>query len=126
MNPKFQIATDYMRQHLDQKLPLSKLTDSVALSSSQLCYIFKTETGKSPMQYLTKLKMDRAIELLDAPMFSIKEVMVNVGYTNASLFSRHFKKAHGVSPSKYREQNRVIFPDGTDRQTVISDNKSED
>lgn len=65
--------------------------------------MFKRETGETFVSYLTKVRMERAAELLrttDAKTYIIAE---KVGITEANYFSYVFKKHFGVAPSKFRE-----------------------
>ena len=56
----------------------------------------------APTQYLRKLRMERALELLETSLLSIKEIAAKVGYNDSSHFMREFKKSYGSTPSQYR------------------------
>ncbi len=102
MNPKTQLAVDFMNANLHRKLSLAELARSVNISRSHLCYLFKTEKGISPGQYLTMLRMQKARDLLATTPLSVKQIMIEVGYDDKSRFACHFKKTYGLSPSQYR------------------------
>ena len=89
-------------------LPLSKLAESVNLSPTRLCYLFKAETGTPPGRYLRTLRMQDATTLLVDTFLSVKEIIARVGFTDESHFVRDFKRIYGVTPTEYRKQNVVI------------------
>lgn len=95
---------DVMRNNLHRKLPLAELATAVNLSRSHLVHSFKAETGIPPNEYLIRLRMEKASELLATSFLSIKQVMVAVGYNSKSTFSDHFKRRFGVPPSEYRKR----------------------
>ena len=74
----------------------------VNLSGSRLRHLFKAEMDQTPDQYLKAIRMREAATLLRTTLLSVKEIMNRVGISNESHFVREFKKAHGLSPSKYR------------------------
>ncbi len=98
---------EYMHVHLREPLSLSQIADRAELSISHLNRIFRRNLDVSVMQYLIRLRMESARQILhDAPHYSIKEVMVLVGYSDLAHFSRAFHSAHGIAPRKYRDQRR--------------------
>lgn len=73
------------------------------LSPFYLSRLFKHETGDTPMNYLIRVRMRRAGELLRTQKHtSIQDVARCVGYEDAYHFSKAFKKHYGMPPSKYR------------------------
>jgi AraC-like DNA-binding protein len=97
-----------MKHQPRQALPLSRLAESVNLSTTRLCYLFKAETGTPPGRYLRTLRMQDATTLLVDTFLSVKEIIARVGFTDESHFVRDFKKMYGVTPTEYRKQNVVI------------------
>jgi AraC-like DNA-binding protein len=101
-NPRVKVVIDFMNTNLHRRLSLSELAKLANLSVSHLSRLFRTETTLSPWEYLIRLRMVRARELLATTLLSVKEVMAAAGYDSKSHFSRHFRRAFGVSPSEYR------------------------
>ena len=94
-----------MREDLGRELLLPELARSVNLSPSRFHQVFKAETGVSPSRYLRALRLGKAKELIENSFLSVKEIRGRVGAGDDSHFVRDFKKAYGLSPSKYREQH---------------------
>lgn len=97
-----------MKHDPRRALPLSRLAESVNLSPTRLCYLFKAETGTPPARYLRELRMQDATTLLANTFLSVKEIIAQVGFTDESHFVRDFKRIYGVTPTQYRKQNVVI------------------
>ena len=93
----------YMREHLNKKLSLKTLADHVDLSVSQYCSLFKKKTSRSPLDYLTHLKIQKASRLLDFSDFKINNIANQVGYSDPFYFTRVFSKIMGKSPKSYRD-----------------------
>lgn len=107
-NPRIQTAIHFMNSHLDGQISLADMAAEARLSPSHLSHLFKTQTGLSPGEYLRRLKMEKASQLLTTTLLSIKEIMAIVGYNHRSNFLRHFRRYYDVAPSEYRERNYTI------------------
>lgn len=93
----------YIEQHLDESLGITVLANIAHLSNTQLKVLFKRQTGLTVMNYITKMRMEKAQALLihtDYPLQIIGEL---VGYAEPSTFSRKFKQHVGLSPSKFKQ-----------------------
>jgi AraC-like DNA-binding protein len=105
----------YMREHLDQPLPVAKLAALANVSPSHFFALFKRRTGSAPIDYFTHLRMQYACRLLDTTSASVKEVAVVLGYDDPFYFSRVFKLINHVPPSRYRALQKppppVLRPD---------------
>lgn len=95
---QIQQAIDYLHAHLAQDISLDLLAQSVNLSPSHLRRLFKQATGLAPHQYLLKLRVNRAKELLLTGSFSVGEVAAEVGFADQSHLHRHFKRVFGITP----------------------------
>lgn len=102
MNPKIQAVVEFMEANLNRELSLNELAQSANVSRSHLCHLFKTQTGVTPGQYLKSLRMQKARELLETTLLSLKQITAEVGLKDESHFMRDFKKAYGLTPSQYR------------------------
>lgn len=81
---------------------VEELAASMAFSPEHLRRICQAEAGRSPMRYVTELRMRAAATLLASESYSISEVAERVGYDNAFAFSTAFKRHAGVAPSQFR------------------------
>jgi two-component system, response regulator YesN len=100
-------AVAYLHEHYAEDLSLQEVAAHVNLSPSYFCRLFKQEVGMNFHKYLIQLRIARAKELLyqDAAI-SAGDVAQQVGYPNASYFSRLFKKVAGLTASEYRLKGR--------------------
>lgn len=97
-------AIDYMNNHLDKMLTLQQMAKSVNLSQSHFSFLFKNNTGFSPIEYFNHLKVQKACQYLLFTPLRIKEVAIQLGMEDPYYFSRMFTKVMGISPNQYREK----------------------
>jgi transcriptional regulator GlxA family with amidase domain len=95
-----------MRQHLNKPLQVAALAAQVNISASHYFALFKRCTGSAPIDYFTRLRMERARQLLDRTQLSVKEIATVLGYEDPFYFSRVFKSSSGVAPSDYRSSHK--------------------
>lgn len=95
---------DYIRSHYSQEITVSHLADLACLSVSALERRFKRFLGKTPNQFITKVRLENARRLLIESRLAIIEVAYQCGYTEHSYFSKQFKLEFGLSPSELRDQ----------------------
>lgn len=110
-----------MKHDPRQSLPLSRLAQTVNLSPTRLCYLFKAETGTPPARYLRALRMQDATTLLADTFLSVKEIIARVGFTDESHFVKNFKRIYGVTPTEYRKRNAVIDANKFDETSSRND-----
>ncbi len=123
MNPKIQLAIDFINANFDRKLSLAELAKQVSISRSHFSYLFKAQTGMSMGQYIITLRMQKAGELLSTTLLSVKQIMARVGYSDKRLFVHHFKRAYDLTPSQYRAEHLDLilirgYPTRQDRKIV--------
>jgi transcriptional regulator GlxA family with amidase domain len=108
MDQRVQKAIRLMQENLSRKLIPGEIAAAVNLSLAHLRYLFKTETGQSPAQYLRSLRMQEAERLLKTTFLSVKEVMHRIGVRDESHFTRDFKKIYGMTPAQYGTRHRRL------------------
>jgi two-component system response regulator YesN len=100
---------DRIQQLIEERYPenltVADIAEGVFLSATYVSLLFKQETGETLFEYLTKVRIEKAKELLKDPRYKFYEVCEAVGYLDPSHFSKVFKKMTGFTPSAYREQH---------------------
>ncbi|ARM90817.1 transcriptional regulator GlxA family with amidase domain [Rhizobium leguminosarum] len=101
-DPRIRAVLIMMEQHIEGRLPIEELAASVGLSRRQLERLFMGETKSSPALVYRRVRMERAKQLLIKTKASLIEVALEVGFENASHFSRAFSQSFGKSPTRMR------------------------
>lgn len=109
---KYQIiianAKDYiLKNYSHEEMSLNMVAASVNFSPSHFSTIFSQETGLTFVEYLTKVRMEKAKELLISRDMRITDVGYEVGYRDSHYFSYLFKKTQGISPKDYRTRTSL-------------------
>ncbi len=98
--------SEYFHNHFSEKISLEQLAKNMYLSPFYISKIFKEEIGDTPINYLIKIRLEHAKELLlSHPNLSIKEIASIVGYDDAYYFSKIFKKYYEYSPAEFKKRN---------------------
>ncbi|MEK3942293.1 MULTISPECIES: response regulator [Paenibacillus] len=92
-----------IEQNYDQPITINSLSDQVYLSPNYLRSIFKDKTGITIHDYLTRIRLDKAKELLADGSLKIQDIAQRVGYESTSYFISLFLKNLGVTPNEYRK-----------------------
>ncbi|MEK4058375.1 MULTISPECIES: response regulator transcription factor [Paenibacillus] len=92
--------TSYIHEHYAEELTLAELSDKVFISRNHLSIIFKNITGETFNNYLTRVRIEKARELLMERNMLVYEVAERVGYKNIPYFSTLFKKITGMNPTE--------------------------
>lgn len=92
----------YIDTHYAEKLTLEDVCRRSMISKTYFCYLFKMLTGCTFVEYLVRLRIANAKELLKQPELSITQAAFEVGFNDCSHFTRTFKKIVGLSPRAYR------------------------
>ena len=95
-------AAAYIVERYQEELSLEEVADHVHLNPHYFSKVFKQQTGETFIDYVTRLRIDKAKALILDGQFSLKEVCYMVGYKDPNYFSRVFKKVTGVTPTEYR------------------------
>lgn len=97
------IAKQYMQNHYMEPITLELVADKVGFNSSYFSSFFKKETGEGFADYLIRLRMEKAKELLKDTKDTVKEICEKVGYSDVKHFTSMFRKYTGLKPGEYRK-----------------------
>lgn len=97
---------DYVRSHYFEDIKISMFTEKYYLSREYLMRLFKQEYGYGIYEYVLRLRMEKAQELLADPNMKIQHISDMLGYKDKNYFSKAFKNFYGMSPSDYRLQKQ--------------------
>jgi signal transduction histidine kinase/DNA-binding response OmpR family regulator len=93
---------EQIEAHLsDSEFGVTQLVESIPLSQMQLYRKLKALTGKTPSQFMSSYRLQRALELLKIGELNVSEIAYEVGFADPSYFSRMFQKEFGRNPSQF-------------------------
>ena len=101
--PPCKLQTIKYAASVTAKLSLAELAASVNLSPSRLRAIFKAETGLTIPQYVKRIKLQFARELMLKTFMRVSEIAAYLEFDDPSYFVREFKRAFGQTPAAYRQ-----------------------
>ena len=100
-------ATHYMNENIEKRITLKDFASYFGYSESHFSRLFLKEIHYSPMDYFQHLKIERACQFLVHTDMKINQISFKLGFDDPYYFSRTFTQKKGVSPKKYRENNRT-------------------
>jgi AraC family L-rhamnose operon regulatory protein RhaS len=93
-----------------QQWTLAMMADHCGIRRTQLCKIFHKLTGSTPMEFLSRIRVEHAKTLLRRSDTKVIDIAFECGYSSSQYFANNFKQATGMTPSVYRK--------GSDRQSA--------
>ncbi len=93
---------DTVRERLDEAWPVERMADVTGLSARTFARHMKAATGQTPLGWLTAMRVARAADLLETSETPLADVAAICGFGSPETFRREFRRARGVSPSRYR------------------------
>ena len=93
-----------MRAEIEEELSLDKMAEAAGLSAAHFSQMFRKSTGESPHQFVLRLRVERAKEMLLAPEARVLGVAIACGFKTQQHFARVFRRACKVSPTEYRQE----------------------
>ncbi|TWD84865.1 AraC family transcriptional regulator [Kribbella amoyensis] len=100
--PHLRRARDVADRNYAEPLDLAGLAEAAGVSKYHFLRCFAAAYGETPMQYVTRRRIERAADLLRSTNLTVTEVCAMVGYAGLGTFSRRFTELVGVSPSEYQ------------------------
>lgn len=99
-------AVEFISAHLDGDPTIAQLARECGLSAGYFARAFRRTTGVTPHQWLMRKRVERARDMLLTGGLGLADVAIVCGFVDQSHFSRVFAKFHGLSPGRWRQQNR--------------------
>ena len=100
---------EYILAHYRERITVSELASNFYISENYLILVFRREYGTTPYKFITKLRLEKSVELLKNTTRSEDEIAFSVGFSDFSVFWRAFKKKYALSPREIR--NSIHSPD---------------
>lgn len=115
-NSEFLLTTKNIIQDRmsDEHFGVSELADAVNMSRSNLLRKLKKQTGKSASQYIRKIRLDKAKELLEDSEMTVSEISYEIGFSNSSYFIKCFREEFGFPPGESRKLSEEELEKKTD------------
>lgn len=104
INVSLEKTIEYINSHYMNDITLDELATIAGLTPQYYSKVFKDYTQNTVVNYITDLRMEKSVELLNTTNFSIKEIAEQVGYRNPQYFIRVFKKKFRLSPMQYKRR----------------------
>lgn len=95
---------EYVNNHLDRNLTLRDVANYFSFSPNYLGHLFKEEKEENFSDFVIRMRLERASELLQDPKLKVYEVADRVGYKSLTYFSRQFREKYGLTPGDYRKK----------------------
>jgi two-component system, response regulator YesN len=97
-------SKQWILDNLGENITIEKIAREIPMNPTYFCEFFKSQTGETVLDFVTKTRIDQAKELLLTTDLKIYDIAEKVGYTDTKYFSKLFKKYFGEVPSKYKEK----------------------
>jgi len=99
------LAMDYMKDNIGNDFTLENIAQVINYSPCHFIRVFKAQTGKTPFEFLTELRIEQAKSMLLAKSYpkSITDISLTCGFNNLSHFSTLFKRKTGFTPRQFRD-----------------------
>jgi AraC-like DNA-binding protein len=104
---KIKKAFDYINENYEYKINVQELAALCNLSSNYFAGLFKQQTGYAPNEYVIRVRIEKAKQLLAKSQYTVSEISEKIGFGDIHYFSYYFKKIEGMSPSQYRQSAAV-------------------
>nr|WP_282103393.1 AraC family transcriptional regulator [Halomonas getboli] len=98
----------WLHAHFAEEVSVEELARQASMSPSTFHQHFKQVTQASPLQYLKRLRLIKAQQLLIQEAGNVNQAAEAVGYRSVSQFSRDYKRCFGISPLKHRQEERAL------------------
>ena len=102
-NPVLRRAIIYMHENFNRDISVNDVADSVNLSKYYFLHLFKESMGQTPMNYLKKIRLNNAVEMIEKSEYSITDIASKCGFSSVNYFDRVFKEYTNTTPFQYKK-----------------------
>lgn len=103
--PKLKSVLSYIRSNYDSQITLEDMAEAAGMSPKYFCYFFKEMTMKTPVEYLTLYRIERASGRLIKSDLSVTDIAFSCGFNDLSYFIKTFKQIKGITPARFRKES---------------------
>ena len=104
-------CVDFMHANYSREVSLELLAAHVHVHPNYLCAVFKKDVGMTILEYLNRIRIERARDLLSRKKLSIAQIAERCGFRSISTFQRTFKAYTGTTPSKFARGFKIKIKD---------------
>lgn len=97
----------FINMHMAERITLEDIASSGAVCQSKCCQLFRTYVGRSPAQYLQRVRIARSMELLKKEEKSITEIALECGFGSSSYYVAVFRQITGTTPRSFRKGKQI-------------------
>lgn len=97
-------AKRFIKERFQEKITLDEAAQAVNASTRHFCKVFKEATGYTFTDYLARIRVEKAKNLLQNPHLRVSEVAFETGFDSISQFNRSFKRITGLAPTQFRSE----------------------
>ena len=99
-----ELIIDKIEKEYSHRLSLAELAATVGMNEKYMCRFFREFTGMTPLDYVNRVRIDRACHNMTVNRMNVTEAAFECGFNELSYFSKVFKKYKGMSPGQYRRR----------------------
>lgn len=107
--PVVDAAKRYIIENYMNHIGLTNVSEHLCMNSSYLCRLFKEKTGENLSYFISKVRIEKSIELMQNLHLNTEEIAEKIGFPNANYFIRVFKRITGRTISEFKSYNMVKF-----------------
>lgn len=104
---KKNVIAEYINSNFEQEITLEKLSKEFNYSKNQIINIFKKSLSQTPIEYLNKIRIEKAKHLLEVTSDTTESIAEACGFQNYSHFYRLFVRENHISPNEWRKKRRL-------------------
>jgi len=97
----------YIDEHYGEKIYIETLSDMITVSPDYFTKMFKDSIGKTPIDYINGIRINKALEMLSRSDIPVNEIAEKIGFSNPNYFHKIFKQYMDTSPLAYRKNSKI-------------------